>query len=895
MNLFFGLITSSIVGSVVFFTLLLLRPITGKVFSKAWNYYCLVIPLIFLLGGTHIAISLTGLMPYTNPTNTSSIPAQQEILVEIQHEFFMPAVPDDLINMPMRDVEMGIDSAVTPSVTSQTLTYFVRVAPLLLTLWAIGAFIFIAINAAKYIQYRRIMLHNAKSLTGIGCKIPIVTSAAAHTPMLIGVIKPIIILPNMYFADEELEMILAHEMVHYRRKDLFVKLLMLIANAAHWFNPAVYALNRQLNTACELSCDEKVVSEMDEKNRRFYGETILQVLKHSTAQKSLVGNVAFATNLCNSKKNFKRRLASMMNTKKMKKSILALALAAGLLTVGGGFVISNIVDSVMPAVYAGEAESSVQAQGRFSIDIGDFINGVPGSDVISGEAAAHVVADVLANVFGADLNGVTIQTHFCQNTALQLWVGDGRQELDSDWTKFHFRVNAETGDLISIHYNPWDDDAGNVLFNIPYETGSIEQQNIEFARMAMDIVQAHNLLGGAPARARLVSLPTTSSTQGAGVAALVAVQCVNGSIATLNILRYSVNAPDLISITIEIDSLGQSLFQFESDWVINSESSESARQAITPVQNQFQWPLGGYARITVPFGTTTNPISGREEFHTGIDIPAPAGTPILAAKDGYVTFSGWYNGYGNTVIIYHGNSYSTLYAHALRNHVEEGQFVRQGEHIADVGATGVATENHLHFEVRINDIAVDPFTLSPEVQMLEHLNFSSTVPMFIETESGETYVQHIEVRFEDITVDPITFSPEFHINLSPIAPVEHIEIESGEIYVIEFPERNASIEITYILLLLEGSPEVPTMPLENAVRVGANAIYSEFDFCIDGLTGRLLFIDGIDGIQRWVGNIFCEELTAHSDGNELFHFSINAETGEVLGLYMNTEETPFRG
>ena len=127
-------------------------------------------------------------------------------------------------------------------------------------------------------------------------------------------------------------------------------------------------------------------------------------------------------------------------------------------------------------------------------------------------------------------------------------------------------------------------------------------------------------------------------------------------------------------------------------------------QESIPNISQFQWPLDGYTRITVPFGMMVNPVSGREEFHTGLDIPAPARTPILAAKDGYVTFSGWDDSFGNMVIIYHDNGYSTVYAHALRNRVEEGQFVRQGMPIADVGATGVATGEHLHFEIRKDNV-----------------------------------------------------------------------------------------------------------------------------------------------------------------------------------------------
>ena len=521
MSLFFGLIASSIVGSVVFITLLLFRPITSRVFSKTWHYYCLLVPLIFLLGGSHIAINLTALIPPSASVVISQIPASQEMPVGIPFEFIRPPAFDDLtVNTHVHYGGVGLTES--SSVANRLMMYLESAVPFLLIIWVLGAMLFIAISTKKYLQYRRILLQNAKSVSGLYCKIPIVASATARTPTLIGVFKPMIVLPHMHFAGDELNIILAHEMVHYKRKDLLVKLMMLIANALHWFNPAVYVLNRQLNAVCELSCDEKVVSEMDTQNRIFYGETILQVLQHSTTHRNLIGNVAFATNLCNSKKNFKRRLISMMNTKRMKKSVVALALAIGLLIIGGGFVLSNMVDAAM-SEYASEAA---------------------GND-----------------------NGVDVTTQS----------------------------------------------------NVP--SASAPQQNTPLAETQTELQE---------------SIPNNS---------------------------------------------------------------------------QFQ--------------------------------------------------------------------------------------------------------------------------------------------------------------------------------------LEFIEIESGETYVIEIPERNASIEISYILLLLEGSSEVPSMPLEYAVRIGADAIYREFGFCIDGLIGRFLFIDGMDGVQRWVGNISCEELTTHSEANELFHFVINAETGEVLTLYMNTPDSPF--
>ena len=520
MNLLFGLIASSIAGSMVFLTLLLLRPITEKIFSKAWHYYCLIVPLIFLLGGTHVAVSLTSLMPYQASVNISSIPTPQEIPVGIPHEVVMLPISDNLLDMPMRN-ENDVSLAITPSFASQLITHLERVTLLLLVIWAMGAIMFMVISTKKYLQYRRIVLHNAKSITDIDCKIPLAVSGNAHTPMLIGVIKPIIVLPNIYFADEELDMILAHEMVHYRRKDLLVKLLMLIANAVHWFNPAVYALNKQLDAMCELSCDEKVVSEMDTQNRRFYGETILQVLQHSTAQKNLVGNVAFATNLCNSKKNFKRRLISMMNAKKMKKSMATLALVAGMLIALGGFAISHLLDSAISVYAASQREDT-----RLSEDFQEFemtvtvlattadgVETVPSSDTLSPDDAAIIGAQYIWEMFEENIDGKFIALAYnAWSSYTRAWwsgmVSESETAFYDNQMLFFFIIDAVTGERIDIvcwRSEPHSraEEVGEALLEVRrnysdrsriYELmqgGSVPEQLDEYARIAKEHASRH--------------------------------------------------------------------------------------------------------------------------------------------------------------------------------------------------------------------------------------------------------------------------------------------------------------------------------------------------------------------------------------------------------------------
>ncbi len=121
------------------------------------------------------------------------------------------------------------------------------------------------------------------------------------------------------------------------------------------------------------------------------------------------------------------------------------------------------------------------------------------------------------------------------------------------------------------------------------------------------------------------------------------------------------------------------------------------------------WPLPGRTLISSGYGSRTSPISGRGEFHTGLDIPAPTGTPVHAAADGVIIKSGTINGYGYTIIINHGSGLSTLYGHNSRLVAKVGQSVKRGDVVALVGSTGYATGPHCHFEVRVNGRHTNPW------------------------------------------------------------------------------------------------------------------------------------------------------------------------------------------
>ena len=120
----------------------------------------------------------------------------------------------------------------------------------------------------------------------------------------------------------------------------------------------------------------------------------------------------------------------------------------------------------------------------------------------------------------------------------------------------------------------------------------------------------------------------------------------------------------------------------------------------------FIWPVRG--RITSPYGMRV--ISGRKDFHAGIDIGGPTGTNIVAAESGRVSYAGYMRGYGNVIILSHDGGYSTVYGHNSVNLVRKGQYVKRGSIIAKLGSTGNATGPHLHFEIRVSGKPVNPLS-----------------------------------------------------------------------------------------------------------------------------------------------------------------------------------------
>lgn len=168
--------------------------------------------------------------------------------------------------------------------------------------WFSGMMVFLCFHMIKYYRFRKMtarwreqvecehifkMFQRLKSEMKVK-RAGLYVCPCIGSPMLTGLLKSDLLLPHLEFAQDEMELILKHELVHLKRKDLWFQCLVLAATAIHWFNPMVYLIGEAIATQCEMSCDSEVIQGTDENTRRRYSETIIGVAKHRSIMKTIL-------------------------------------------------------------------------------------------------------------------------------------------------------------------------------------------------------------------------------------------------------------------------------------------------------------------------------------------------------------------------------------------------------------------------------------------------------------------------------------------------------------------------------------------------------------------------------------------------------------------------------
>lgn len=310
------LLTCSVSMSALTLFYMAATPLFAKRYSAMGRYYTWL-------------ILVSGLIIPFRPQFSNAI-----VKVNMPHN---PTVP--VIHMGSAPVTSPIQNAALSSFTNIS---FWQIAA---AVWLAGTILFLTYHAVKHYHFLKLtarwsetitdeqtltLLENLKEQMGLSKKIGLRTCASIGSPMLIGFARPCILLPKAVFAADELCFILKHELVHYKRKDLWYKCLVLMATAIHWFNPIVYLMAKAIDVQCELSCDAEVVRSTSAGTRLNYSETIIGVIRYQSKLKT-----ALSTHFYGGKKGMKTRIFSIMDMSK-KKAGLSIVCGALILTLGTG-------------------------------------------------------------------------------------------------------------------------------------------------------------------------------------------------------------------------------------------------------------------------------------------------------------------------------------------------------------------------------------------------------------------------------------------------------------------------------------------------------------------------------------------------------------------------------
>ena len=237
-------------------------------------------------------------------------------------------------------------------------------------LWLCGAFGFLLFHLLRHQRFIKtaerwneelsgreaVLLTQEKQMLGIRRDIGLYRCPVVPGPMLLGFWRPRILLPELDLSDRELCLILRHELIHFKRGDLYVRAAVLLATAIHWFNPAVHICGAAVNEACEASCDAQVIQGLDNETRKLYGKTILRA-----ACRNPRSITALSTNFNGGKKKMKKRLTAVLDSG-LKKTGAVLVVIALLLSVTSGVVMAAAGSATDAEIEIPEDLSSVAAE-----------------------------------------------------------------------------------------------------------------------------------------------------------------------------------------------------------------------------------------------------------------------------------------------------------------------------------------------------------------------------------------------------------------------------------------------------------------------------------------------------------------------------------------------------
>ena len=263
----------SLFGFGITAALLILKPITAKKLPAKWQYCVWVAVLISMV------LPAYKLIPKKEAQRLAIVPQNQTVQTQ-QPQTQEKNTPDTVVtyDTPIEYREVNLSPKIQ-----------IRLFDLIAYIWSAGALIFLLTVIISYFRFLHRKRKNSviisdnkifsevKNELKISKHIGLKAAADIKSPMLVGVLFPTVYIPCREIPDDNMRMVLLHELTHYKRKDLLVKWFAILVNAVHWFNPLCYLACANLSEACEVSCDMSVTKNMPEDEQKLYMQTILNL------------------------------------------------------------------------------------------------------------------------------------------------------------------------------------------------------------------------------------------------------------------------------------------------------------------------------------------------------------------------------------------------------------------------------------------------------------------------------------------------------------------------------------------------------------------------------------------------------------------------------------------
>lgn len=337
MSGFMTLLSLSISGGILALLLFALKPIIRHRLSKSLQYYVWLIVLLRLVVPLSFEANLM------NCLFGQGEPPAAVVQASVGQRTTSPA--DGHVRSLSPEPRNAIQP---PAERGASIDFITLLRDNLSWIWLLGAAVSISYSIIVYRRFSKLIesasipaseremlaLAMLREELRIRRAVRLFRSGFAPTPMLFGVFRPKIILPDAGCTGDQLAHVLRHELTHLRRNDIALKWLTSMITAVHWFNPVVYLVRREINRACELSCDEAVIKALDSGGKQGYGETLISVVAETRMPFGAV-----STTMCEEKKTLKERLISIMKYKRKSKAIAAFSILLVAILTGCGLTL----------------------------------------------------------------------------------------------------------------------------------------------------------------------------------------------------------------------------------------------------------------------------------------------------------------------------------------------------------------------------------------------------------------------------------------------------------------------------------------------------------------------------------------------------------------------------